>query len=339
MDIAPAPAPRLLELVRAAIKVRHLSPSTEEAYSRWIRKFIHFHGKRHPRDMGAREVEAYLSHLALQRDVSPSTQNQAKAALLFLYRVVLEVQLPWLNNVVQAKVTPRLPVVLTPTEITRLLDHMDGTMGLFAHLLYGTGLRLKEGLRLRIKDVDFERREIIVREGKGRKDRVTMLPELLVAPMREHLAQVRALHARDLEEGFGEVWLPHALDAKFRGMGKKWHWQWAFPSRLRAPDPDSGQIRRHHLYPESVQRAVREAAQRADIAKPVTPHVLRHSFATHLLAAGYDIRTIQELLGHANVETTMIYTHVINRGGHGVQSPLDRFRSQPLEPRPLPQGP
>lgn len=339
MDIAPTPAPRLLELVRAAIRVRHLSPATDEAYTRWIRKFIHFHGKRHPRDMGAREVEAYLSHLALQRNVSPSTQNQAKAALLFLYRVVLEVQLPWLNNVVQAKVTPRLPVVLTPSEITRLLDHMDGTMGLFAHLLYGTGLRLKEGLRLRIKDLDFERREIIVREGKGRKDRVTMLPELLVAPMREHLTQVRALHARDLEEGFGEVWLPHALDAKFRGMGKKWHWQWAFPSRLRAPDPESGQIRRHHLYPESVQRAVREAAQRADIAKPVTPHVLRHSFATHLLAAGYDIRTIQELLGHANVETTMIYTHVINRGGHGVQSPLDRFRSHPLEPRPIQPSP
>lgn len=340
MAIPASPAPRLLDQVRAAIKVRHMSPATEEAYTRWIRSFIFFHGKRHPRDMGAAEIEAYLSDLAVRKRVSPSTQNQAKAALLFLYRVVMEVQLPWLDKVVQAKVTPRLPVVLTPTEVHRLLDHMDGTMGLFAHLLYGTGMRLKEGLRLRIKDVDFERREIIVREGKGRKDRVTMLPEVLVAPLRDHLARVRALHTRDLEEGFGEVWLPHALGAKAPGMGKKWHWQWAFPSRLRATDPESGQIRRHHLYPESVQRAVREATQRADIAKPVTPHVLRHSFATHLLAAGYDIRTIQELLGHANVETTMIYTHVINRGGHGVQSPLDRFRAAPLDlppPRPGPR--
>jgi len=273
--------------------------------------------------MGAPEVEAYLSHLATQGNVSPSTQNQAKAALLFLYKVVLGVQLPWLNHVVQAKITPRLPVVLTQSEVGRLLAHTDGTMGLFAHLLYGTGMRLKEGLRLRVKDIDFERREVIIREGKGGKDRVTMLPELLVLPLQDHLAKVRVLHAKDLEEGFGEVWLPNALSAKYKDLGKKWHWQWVFPSRLRSVDPESGITRRHFIYPESVQRVIREAAKKADIAKPVSPHILRHSFATHLLSAGHDIRTIQELLGHRNVETTMIYTHVLNRGGHGVPSPLD----------------
>ena len=215
-------------------------------------------------------------------------------------------------------------MVLTSTEVTRLLDQMAGTMGLFARRLYGTGMRLREGLRLRVKDLDFERREVIVREGKGGKDRVTMLPEALVGPLQAHLVKVRALHEQDLKEGFGEVWLPDALGAKYRGLGRKWHWQWVFPSRLRSTDPDFGVIRRHFIYPESVQRAVREAAARADLAKPVSPHILRHSFATHLLGSGYDIRTIQELLGHKNVETTAIYTHVLNRGGRGVRSPLDR---------------
>ncbi len=329
MDSGPTSPPRLLEQVHAAIRVRHLSPATDAVYTKWIRGYILFHGKRHPREMGATEVEAYLSHLATKAKVAPSTQNQAKAALLFLYKVVLGTELPWLDHVVQAKKTPRLPVVLSPTEVARLLDQMTGTMGLFARLLYGTGMRLKEGLRLRVKDIDFERREIIVREGKGSKDRVTMLPESLVGPLQDHLLKVRALHTQDLEEGFGEVWTPNALGVKSRGLGKKWHWQWVFPSRLRSPDPDGGTIRRHFIYPESVQWAIREAASRADIAKPVSPHVLRHSFATHLLSSGYDIRTIQELLGHKDVETTMIYTHVLNRGGHGVASPLDRMGTKP----------
>lgn len=329
MDSGPLPSPRLLDQVHAAIRVRHLSPATDAIYTKWIRSFILFHGKRHPRDMGALEVEAFLSHLATRGKVAPSTQNQAKAALLFLYKVVLELELPWLNNVVQAKTTPRLPVVLSTTEVTRLLDQLSGTMGLFARLLYGTGMRLREGLRLRVKDIDFERREVIVREGKGGKDRVTMLPEAMVGPLQDQLVKVRALHNQDLKEGYGEVWLPDALGSKYKGLGKKWHWQWVFPSRQRSADPDSGVVRRHFIYPESVQRAIREAAMRADITKPVSPHVLRHSFATHLLSSGYDIRTIQELLGHKDVETTMIYTHVLNRGGQGVASPLDRIESRP----------
>lgn len=325
MENMPLRAPKLLDQVHAAIRLRHMSASTDEIYTRWIRSFILFHGKRHPREMGAPEVEAFLTDLAIRRHVAPATQNQAKAAFLFLYKVVLEIRLPWLGEVVQAKTNPRLPVVLSRAEVARLLDHMEGTMGLFAHLLYGTGLRLLEGLRMRVKDLDFERREIIVREGKGFKDRVTMLPEALVQPLLDHLAKVRALHERDLAEGFGEVWLPTALAAKGRGLGKKWYWQWVFPSRLRSVDPECGVLRRHFIYPESVQRAIRVASGLAGIAKPVTPHVLRHCFATHLLGAGYDIRTIQELLGHSKVETTMIYTHVLNRGGHGVLSPLDQI--------------
>lgn len=324
MGPGPTPPPRLLDQVHAAIRVRHLSPATDEIYTKWIRSFILFHGKRHPWDMGGPEVEAFLTDLAVRGKVAPSTQNQAKAALLFLYKVVLGLDLPWLNNVVHAKRLPRLPVVLSTTEVTRLLDQMAGTMGLFARLLYGSGMRLGEGLRLRVKDLDFERREVIVREGKGGKDRVTMLPEALVGPLQAHLVKVRALHDQDLKEGFGEVWLPDALGVKYRGLGRKWHWQWVFPSRLKSTDPDCGVIRRHFIYPESVQRSIREAAARADITKPVSPHVLRHSFATHLLGNGYDIRTIQELLGHKDVATTEIYTHVLNRGGHGVRSPLDR---------------
>ncbi|HEX9081229.1 MAG TPA: integron integrase [Holophagaceae bacterium] len=315
--------PRLLDRVREALRVRHYSLRTEAAYVDWARRYILFHGKRHPEVMGAAEVQSFLSHLATDRKVSASTQNQAKAALLFLYRQVLGVELPWLDEVVQARERRRMPVVLTPGEARVLLDQMSGTAGLVAALLYGTGLRLMEGLRLRVKDLDFQARELTVRGGKGDKDRVTMLPARLEAPLRAHLTRVKRIHEQDLADGFGEVWLPDALGAKFRGAGREWGWQWVFPSAVRSVDPRSGATRRHHLYPESIQRAVREAARRAELAKPVTPHVLRHSFATHLLAAGHDIRTVQELLGHADVETTMIYTHVLNRGGLGVGSPLD----------------
>jgi integron integrase len=324
--------PRLLDQVRAELRLRHYSLRTEYSYLDWVRRFIRFHQLRHPKEMGGAEVEAFLSHLATDRNVSSATQNQAKCALLFLYQKVLHVKLPWLNTLVQAKGQRRLPVVLNPSEVRLLFDQMEGTMALIAQLLFGTGMRLMEGLQVRVKDVDFERLEVIVRHGKGGKDRVTMLPQGLVGPLQAHLEKVRALHQRDLAEGFGEVWLPDALDRKFRSAAKSWGWQWIFPSHLRSTDPRSGIIRRHHIYPESVQRAIRMAARAAEIVKPVTPHALRHSFATHLLHAGHDIRTVQELLGHKDVETTMIYTHVLNKGGRGVPSPLDLVR----EPQALP---
>ncbi len=317
-------SPKLLDRMRAEIRVRHYSIRTEETYLDWARRFILFHDKRHPKDMGADEVQSFLSYLAVERNVASSTQNQAKSALLFLYRDVLHIELPWLDEVIAAKMGKRLPVVLTATEMRSLLNAMSGTMGLVAALLYGTGMRLLEGLRLRVKDVEFERREIVVREGKGNKDRVTVLPENLILPLQAHLAKVKALHERDLEAGFGEVYLPNALAVKYPKAARTWGWQFVFPSAVRSIDPRSGIERRHHLYEASVQRAVREAAKIAEIHKPVTPHVLRHSFATHLLQAGYDIRTVQELLGHSDVSTTMIYTHVLNKGGRGVVSPLDR---------------
>jgi len=319
----PEQGQRLMDKLREALRLRHYSLRTESAYGDWVRRFILFHGKRHPKEMGAQEVEAFLSHLATERNVSASTQNQAKSALLFLYKHVLNVDLPWLNEIVQAKHARRIPVVLSTAEIRRLLDRIEGSPAVLARLLYGTGMRLMEGLRLRVKDLDLERREIIIREGKGAKDRVTMLPEVMVEPLRAHLEKVKALHQKDLAEGYGEVHLPDAYGEKAPHAAKAWGWQYVFPSPVRSVDPRTNRVRRHHIYPESVQRAVREAARALGMAKEVTPHTLRHSFATHLLQSGYDIRTVQELLGHQDVETTMIYTHVLNRGGRGVASPLD----------------
>ena len=317
--------PRLLDSVRERIRVKHYAMRTEKTYVDWVRRFVVFHGKRHPREMGAAEVEAFLSHLAVVRNVSASTQNQAKSALLFLYKEVLGIALPWLDEITQARVSRRLPVVLTVREVKALLDELEGTTGLIAALLYGTGMRVLEGLRLRVKDVEFTRREIIVREGKGNKDRVTVLPENLLLPLRAQVQRAHALHDADIAEGFGEVEMPWALALKYPNAGRHWGWQYVFPAASRSADPRSGVIRRHHLLETSIQRAVKLAADRARIAKPVSPHVLRHSFATHLLQSGHDIRTVQELLGHASVETTMIYTHVLNRGGRGVLSPLDQI--------------
>jgi integron integrase len=256
--------------------------------------------------------------------VAAATQNQAKAALLFLYREVLEQDLPWLQNVEQAKAPKRLPVVLTQDEVQAVLSRLSGTHWLVAGLLYGSGLRIMEALRLRVKDMEFSRGEILVREGKGFKDRVTMLPAVLADPLKAHLEQVRALHEQDVVEGYGEVYLPYALDRKYSSAGREWGWQYVFPSKNRSLDPRSGVVRRHHVQDQAIQRAIRQAVRDAGIVKPATPHTLRHSFATHLLGSGYDIRTVQELLGHKDVTTTMIYTHVLNRGGRGVTSPLDR---------------
>lgn len=327
---AAAPAsPKLLHRMRDHLRTRHYSIRTEAAYLDWVRRFILFHGKRHPADMGAAEVGAFLTHLAVDRQVSASTQNQAKSEILYLYKEVLQVHLPWLDEVVQAKAPKRSPVVLTPSEVRDLLMHMNGTTGLIARLLYGTGMRLLEALRLRVKDMEFARREIVIREGKGNKDRVTVLPENLIADLQAQLQRARALHEKDLEAGLGRVYLPHALAVKYPEADRSWAWQYVFPSPTRAMDPRpnarTGQAmeRRHHVYPESVQRAVREASRLAQIDKPVSPHVLRHSLATDLLQSCYDIRTVQELLGHADVSTTMIYTHVLNKGGRGILSPLD----------------
>ena len=315
--------PRLLNQVRDKIRLKHYSIRTEQAYTEWVKRFVLFHKKRHPKDMGAGEVEQFLTHLAVAGKVSASTQNQAKSALLFLYRDVLSTDLPWLDEVVVAKGGKRLPVVLTVQEALRLLERINGTSGLIARLLYGSGMRVMEGVRLRVKDIDFERRELIVREGKGNKDRVTMLPQSLIEPLQQHLLRVKSLHKQDLEEGFGDVYLPFALTRKYPVAGREWHWQYVFPAAKRSIDPRSDLERRHHVSDQAVQRAVRQAARDADLNKPVSPHTLRHSFATHLLQSGYDIRTVQELLGHKDVQTTMIYTHVLNRGGRGVVSPLD----------------
>ncbi len=319
-----AKPPKLLDRVRDKLRVKHYSIRTEQAYSGWIKRFIYFHGKRHPKDMGAHDIEAFLTHLAVVGKVSASTQNLAKSSLLFLYREVLEIQLPWLDNITQAKAPKRLPVVLTVSEVQSVLSRLKGTHLLIASLLYGGGMRLMEAVRLRVKDVEFARHEIVVREGKGFKDRVTMLPEAVVARLKAHLAKVKTLHDEDLAQGVGEVYLPFALDKKYPNAGREWGWQYVFPSKNLSVDPRSGKTRRHHVDEKGVQRAVKQAVRDAELTKPATPHTLRHSFATHLLQNGYDIRTVQELLGHSDVSTTMIYTHVLNKGGRGVVSPLDR---------------
>jgi len=315
--------PRLLEQVHQAIRRLHYSRRTEEAYVGWIKKFIYWSGKRHPATLGAPEVSAFLSYLATERNVAAATQNQALAALLFLYRQVLGLELGWFDDLVRAKRPVRVPVVLSAQETTSLLEHLQGTHWLMASLLYGAGLRLMECLRLRVKDVDFAYRQILVRSGKGGKDRVTMFPESTVQLMQQQLGHAKKLHEFDLREGYGETHLPYALARKYPRAGFEWGWQYVFPSTKRSADPDDGVIRRHHLDASVLARALKEARRRAGISKPVSAHVLRHSFATHLLQSGYDIRTVQELLGHADVSTTMIYTHVLNRGGRAVRSPLD----------------
>lgn len=315
--------PKLLDRVRERIRYKHYSLRTEESYVQWVKRFVVFHGKRHPSEMGAPEVEAFLTSLAVEGNVAASTQNQARSALLFLYKEVLGSELPWLDNVEQAKKPRRLPVVLTEDEVCALLNQLDGVAWLAAALLYGAGLRLMECLRLRVQDIDFKRREILVRDGKGFKDRVTMLPAKVTARLQQHLLNVKAVHEADLAEGLGEVYLPYALEKKYPNAAKSWGWQYVFVAAKRSVDPRSGKTRRHHLDEQAIQRAIKQAVVRAGIVKPATPHTLRHSFATHLLQNGHDIRTVQELLGHEDVQTTMIYTHVLNRGGRGVTSPLD----------------
>ncbi len=315
--------PKLLDQVRNKIRLKHYSIRTEQAYVHWIKRFVLHHRKRHPRDMGAEEVEQFLTALAVQGKVSASTQNQAKSALLFLYKEVLDIHLAWLDNIETAKRPKYLPVVLTVSEVNAMLEHVSGTVGLILRLLYGTGMRIKECVSLRVKDVDFERHEILIRDGKGFKDRITMLPQSMAAPLREHLHRIELLHNADLRAGYGEVYMPFALARKYPAAGKSWPWQYIFPSSRISKDPRSDRISRHHADDKAIQRSMRNALRKAGIHKTATPHTLRHSFATHLLQSGYDIRTVQELLGHKDVSTTMIYTHVLNKGGRGVVSPLD----------------
>lgn len=317
-------APGLLEEVRRRLRVKHYSLRTEEAYLYWIRRYVRANGRRHPRALGGVEVEGFLSLLATRDRVAPSTQNQALAALLFLYREVLALELPWMENVVRAKRSPRLPVVLSVDETMRLLRALSGREALMAGLLYGSGLRLMECLRLRVKDVDLVRHEITVRQGKGGKDRRTVLPRRLVPALQVQLDAVRVQHARDIEAGHGCVALPGALARKYPGAERSLGWQYVFPAARLSHDPRDGRYKRHHLDENVLQRAVKAAARHAGLSKPVSPHTLRHSFATHLIEGGYDIRTVQELLGHKDVATTQIYTHVLNRGAGAVLSPLDR---------------
>ncbi|HET7731593.1 MAG TPA: integron integrase [Usitatibacter sp.] len=323
--------PRLIASVREAIRLRHYSLRTERAYVHWIRRFIVYSGRRHPREMGGAEVTAFLSHLANDSQVAAATQNQALAALLFLYKAVLGLELPWLDEVVRARRPRRIPTVLSREEVRALLDAMEGAQSLMARLMYGTGMRIGECVALRVKDLDLARRELVVRDGKGGKDRVTVIPAALVHPIERQLAASRAVYDGDRVRGRPGVALPFALERKYPGAGKLWAWHWVFPQDHLSMDPRSGIVRRHHAYDQTLARGISVAARRAGIDKPVTSHTLRHSFATHLLHDGYDIRTIQELLGHKDVSTTMIYTHVLNRGGRGVVSPLDR-QGEGIEP-------
>jgi integron integrase len=325
MTTLPAPPPRLLDRVRAALRTRHCSVRTEKAYVGCIRRYILFHDKRHPGEMGAAEITRFLSALATERNVAASTQNQALSALLFLYREVLEQELPWLDEIVRAKNPERIPVVLTRDEVQAVIGGLAGPTRLLALLLHGAGLRLLEAVRLRVKDVDFKRNQITVRSGKGTKDRVTMLPAAAARDLAKHLEAVRDQHAADLRAGAGWVELPWALARKYPNAAREWIWQWIFPATRTYFHRDTGQRRRHHLHESVLQRAVKEAVRSKGISKPATCHTFRHSFATHLLEDGADIRTVQELLGHRDVSTTMIYTHVLNRGPAGVLSPADRL--------------
>ncbi|WP_082680180.1 integron integrase [Paucibacter sp. KCTC 42545] len=322
-DLPPLQSGRLLGQLRERIRYLHYSLRTEEVYVYWCRAFIRFHGLRHPAEMGGPEVEAFLTALAVQRQVAPSTHSQALSALLFLYTKVLCQDLPWLREIGHPVKQRRLPVVLTREEVAAVFGGLRGEHLLLAQLLYGTGMRIAEGLQLRTKDVDFGNRAIVVRQGKGGKDRVVMLPTALLSPLREQLACARQIWADDCAAGCGGVELPHALERKYPRAGQSWNWFWVFPQRHHSSDPRSGVVRRHHLYDQTFQRAFKVAVNGAGITKPATPHTLRHCFATHLLQSGSDIRTVQELLGHADVATTMIYTHVLKLGGGAVRSPLD----------------
>jgi integron integrase len=317
------PPRKLLDQVSDAIRTKHYSLRTEKTYIEWIRRYILFHQKRHPKDMGAEEIQSFITYLATQRAVSASTQNQALSALMFLYRHVLQKDIAFPSDVVRAEKSRTLPTVLTHQEAMTVIAKMSGTSQLMAKLLYGSGLRLMECLRLRVKDLDFGHHQILVRDGKGEDDRVTILPDSLIPLLQMHLKTVQSVHQKDLQQGFGDVFLPYALARKYPAAPKEWVWQYVFPASARSIDPVSKKTMRHHTDPSFLQKAVRQAAKTAGVDKAVSPHTFRHSFATHLLQNGYDIRTVQELLGHKDVKTTMIYTHVLQRGGLAVKSPLD----------------
>jgi len=320
--------PRLLDQVRSSLRVRHYSLRTEEAYIQWIKRFILYHNKRHPKDMGKVEVEAYLTHLATVRNVAAATQNQALSAILYLYKHVLDQKIEWIENVIRAKRPKHLPTVLSQREVKLLLNELTGTYQLIAYLLYGAGMRLMEVMRLRVQDINFEYKQIIIRSGKGNKDRVTILPDNVIDSLKHHIVEAKVLHQKDLREGFGEVYLPYALSRKYPKAGFELGWQYVFPSTKRSIDPESGKLRRHHLYEKSFTRAVKKAANSLNFPRRVSSHTFRHCFATHLLENGYDIRTVQELLGHKDVKTTQIYTHVMQKGASAVKSPLDNIHRE-----------
>jgi integron integrase len=337
----PPPRPhgrKLLEQVSDAIRIKHYSPRTEKTYIEWIRRYILFHNKRHPKDMGPDEIQAFITHLATQRNVSASTQNQALSAIMFLYRHVLQKEIALPSDTIRAEKSKTIPTVLTHQEAMTVIGKMIGVPQLMAKILYGSGLRLMECLRLRVKDIDFGNHQILVRDGKGEDDRLTILPDALIPLLHTHLKIVQAIHEKDLRDGFGEVYLPYALDKKYPNAAKEWIWQYLFPASARSIDPVSKRTMRHHVDPSLLQKAIRQAASLAQIDKPVSPHTFRHSFATQLLQNGYDIRTVQELLGHKDVKTTMIYTHVLQRGGLAVRSPLDQIRELQGEYLTVPGG-
>jgi len=317
--------PKLLDRLRETLRTRHYSRRTEQTYSHWIKRFVYFHKMRHPEEMAESEINAFLTHLAVKERVSSSTQNQALSALLFLYRHVLNREIGELRDVIRARKPKRLPVVLTKDEVKTVIGNLKGDKWIMANLLYGAGLRLMECLRLRVQDIDFASNQITVRDGKGNKDRVTMLPNVLKQPLREHLKNVRKTHRQDLTEGYGRVYMPYALASKYPNAATEWGWQFVFPQDNRFINKTTGEQGRYHVHETTVQRTVKEAVRKTDITKRASSHTFRHSFATHLLADGYDIRTVQELLGHKDVKTTMIYTHVLNRGGKGVISPADNL--------------